>query len=121
MSSVFVEESQIQGYHSHVYFDANSIEQARALCEAAQERFGAEGLLMGRMHERSVGPHPDWSCQLAYDAALVSKVLPWLALNRGNLVIFTHPLSGDDLRDHRDYAIWMGAVRPLNLAIFAGR
>jgi len=41
--------SQIQGYHAHVYFDADTIEQARALCEAAAEKFG---VVMGRIHER---------------------------------------------------------------------
>lgn len=109
-------EKLIKGYHSHVYFNAETKAQARALCEAAAERFA---LTMGRMHERPVGPHPDWSCQLAYDADVLNQVLPWLALNREGLVVFTHPLSGDDLRDHRDYAIWMGQVRPLKLSIFA--
>lgn len=107
----------IQGYHSHVYFDANTVEQARELCEAAAHRFV---LKMGRVHERPVGPHPDWSCQLSYDASLLNEVLPWLAVYRNGLVVFTHPMTGDDLRDHRDYAIWLGDVRPLNLSIFQG-
>lgn len=46
----------IKGYHAHVYFDARTIEQARALCEQAAQLFA---LKMGRVHERSVGPHPD--------------------------------------------------------------
>lgn len=106
----------IQGYHSHVYFDAQSYQQALELCTRAAQTFPA--VRMGRMHERPVGPHPDWSCQLSYPAELLNEVLPWLAMNRNGLVIFTHPISGDDLRDHRDYAIWMGAVRPLDLSIF---
>lgn len=105
----------IKGYHSHVYYDADTMAQARQLCEAAAQRFD---LVMGRMHQRPVGPHPDWSCQLAYGAELFNQVLPWLAVHRNGLVIFTHPISGDDLRDHRDYAMWMGAVRPLNLQMF---
>jgi len=108
--------ASIHGYHSHVYFDARTYDQALKLCTAAADRFPQ--LKMGRMHQRPVGPHPDWSCQLSYPAELLNEVLPWLALNRDGLVIFTHPLSGDDLRDHRDYAIWMGAIRPLNLSIF---
>ena len=108
----------IQGYHSHVYFDASTVEQARELCEVAAQRFD---LKMGRVHERPVGPHPDWSCQLSYDASLLNEVLPWLAVYRNGLVVFTHPMTGDDLRDHRDYAIWLGDVRPLNLSIFHGR
>jgi aromatic ring-cleaving dioxygenase len=107
----------ITGYHAHIYFDASTLAQAQALCEEAARRFT---LAMGRVHQRPVGPHPDWSCQLAFDAPLFGEVIPWLALHRAGLVVFVHPLTGDDLRDHRDHAIWMGAVRPLKLSIFSG-
>lgn len=106
---------RIQGYHAHVYYDASTFEQARALCEEALRLFAVS---MGHMHQRPVGPHPDWSCQLSFAPELIGVVLPWLALNRDGLVVFLHPLTGDDLADHRDHAIWMGAVRPLNLALF---
>jgi aromatic ring-cleaving dioxygenase len=104
----------IKGYHAHVYFDAASVLRARAVCEQAAALFP---LKMGRVHERPVGPHPDWSCQLAFKADLFSQVVPWLMLNRNNLVVFVHPLSGNDLVDHRDRAMWMGAVRPLDLSV----
>ena len=75
-------------------------------------------LKMGRVHERPVGPHPDWSCQLAFEPQYIGEVLPWLALNRKGLVVFLHPDTGDDLLDHTEHAIWMGAIRPLDLSIF---
>lgn len=105
----------VQGYHAHVYFNADTVDQARALCEEATQRFG---LKMGRMHERPVGPHPDWSCQLAFEHAQLADVMLWLALNRKGLVVFLHPLTGDDLADHTEHAIWMGAVRALDVSIF---
>jgi len=101
---------QIKGYHAHVYFDANTINQARTLCELAAQLFA---LKMGRVHER-----PDWSCQLAFGPELIGEVLPWLALNRKGLVVFLHPDTGDDLLDHTEHAIWMGAMRPLDLSAF---
>jgi|SRR5450830_360042 aromatic ring-cleaving dioxygenase len=107
---------RIKGYHAHIYFDASTLEQARELCELAATTFP---LKMGRVHQRPVGPHPDWSCQLAFEAQYIGVVLPWLALNRKGLVVFIHPLTDDDLADHRDHAIWMGAVRPLDLSIFS--
>ncbi|AZC15469.1 MULTISPECIES: DOPA 4,5-dioxygenase family protein [Pseudomonas] len=106
---------RIKGYHAHVYFDASTIEQARALCEQAAQLFD---LRMGRVHERQVGPHPDWSCQLAFGPELFGQVVPWLALNRQGLVVFLHPETGDELQDHTDHAIWMGALRPLDLSVF---
>ena len=102
-------------FHAHVYYDAGTIEQARRLCENCRDRFGVK---MGRVHEKPVGPHPDWSCQLTVQPEKLGEVMTWLAMNRDGLVIFSHPNTGDSLRDHRDFAIWMGTVRPLNLAQF---
>ncbi|MFP8777089.1 DOPA 4,5-dioxygenase family protein [Hydrogenophaga sp. RWCD_12] len=107
-------DPRIYGYHAHVYFNADTLAQARSLCEAAAARFP---LKMGRVHEKPVGPHPDWSCQLAFKAALFADVIPWLLLNRQGLVVFVHPITGQDLVDHRDRALWMGAVRPLDLSV----
>lgn len=110
-------ETRIRGYHAHVYFDASSIGQARALCEAAAARFA---LKMGRMHEKLVGPHPQWSCQLAMRAELFGEVIPWLMLHRGELVVLVHPITGNDLVDHRDHAFWLGAAQPLDLSTLSG-
>ena len=107
---------EISGFHAHVYFDEGSVEQARELCEAAVERFGVS---MGRMHERPVGPHPRWSCQLAFPPEQFGDFVPWLAVMRGGLTVFIHPETGDDLSDHRDRAIWMGEMLPLKLEMFA--
>ena len=47
-----------------------------------------------------------------------APVMTWLALNRDGLIVFAHPDTGHDLEDHRDHAIWMGAMLPLKLDIF---
>lgn len=104
---------RIKGFHAHVYFDAETLPQACALCEEAARRFP---LKMGRVHDKRVGPHPDWSCQLAFKPELFGDVVPWLALNRGGLNVLVHPITGSDLKDHRDFPLWMGEVRPLDLA-----
>jgi len=105
----------VGGYHAHVYFDKCTLEQAQQLCENAAEIFEIE---MGRVHQKPVGPHPCWSCQLAFSPQQFPEVVPWLALNRAGLTVFVHPQTGDDLRDHRDYAMWMGTVEALDLSIF---
>lgn len=102
-------------YHAHVYFDAATIEQARALCRAAAERFGA---VMGRVHERRVGPHPHWSCQLAFDSHQFDALIPWLDAHRDGLTVFVHGLTGDDLADHTAHASWLGAPAALDLSVF---
>ena len=108
-------EQVITGYHAHVYFDADTVEKATALCAAARDRFG---VVMGRVHERPVGPHPMFSCQLAASIEQFGALLPWLALNRDGLIVFAHPETGDDLADHRDHGIWLGRGLELDLTIF---
>lgn len=111
----YTDDSTVSGYHAHVYCDARTVDAARALCAEAGRRFAVS---VGRMHEKPVGPHPCWSCQLAFAPGEFGRVIPWLALNRGGLVVFVHPETGDALRDHRDRALWMGEVMPLELSIF---
>jgi aromatic ring-cleaving dioxygenase len=108
----------IQSWHAHVYFDAVTIEKARRICTEASQRLG---LTMGRVHEKPVGPHPDWSCQLAFGPEKIGDVIGWLATRREGLVVLVHPETGDELRDHTEHAVWMGAVRPLDTTIFAKR
>lgn len=112
-----VDMPRIRGFHAHVYFDATTVEQARTLCLEAANKFK---VAMGRVHQQPVGPHPDWSCQLAFSPLVFAELIPWLALHRSGLVVFIHPITGNDLIDHRDYAMWMGAVRPLNLSVLSG-
>ena len=105
--------SSITDYHAHIYYDAGSKPAAAALRQEMEAEFPTA--VFGRWHDRPVGPHPDWSFQIAFKADLFQPIVSYLALNRGALVVFVHPQTGDSLADHRDYAIWMGAVRPLAL------
>ncbi len=107
--------SIINGYHAHIYFDHDTVDQARALCQAAGESFGVG---VGRLHERNVGPHPMWSCQLSASPAQFAELLPWLSLNRDGLIVFSHPDTGEHLVDHRDRGIWLGTGLVLDLSIF---
>ena len=105
----------IADYHAHVYYDKESKAAAQTLRSELERQF--PGARYGRWHDRPVGPHPDWSYQIAFAPDLFDTLMPFLALNRGQLVVFTHPNTDDGLADHRDHAIWMGAIRPLDLSV----
>ncbi|MDJ0593290.1 MAG: DOPA 4,5-dioxygenase family protein [Pleurocapsa sp. MO_226.B13] len=111
----FQDINLIEKYHAHVYFDESTVDLAQLLCEEAGNRFN---VTVGRMHRRPIGPHPSWSCQLAFDRSNHTELLTWLALNRNGLTILIHPLSGNDLKDHTAYASWMGESQELNLDVF---
>lgn len=99
-------------YHAHVYFDAATVAQARALCEEAGRLFR---VAVGRVHEKNVGPHPRWSCQIAFSAAQFDQLVPWLDAHRGGLDILVHGLGGNAIQDHTEYAYWLGKDWPLDL------
>ena len=102
-------------YHAHVYFDAQTVDRARRLCEDARTQCG---VAVGRVHEKLVGPHPRWSCQLAFDSKQFDALIAWLIEHRGGLTIFVHGLTGDDLEDHTTHASWLGKPAKLNLEVF---
>ena len=110
-----MQPSLIDSWHAHVYFDAGSRDVARALREVINVELAGQ-IEMGRFHERAVGPHPMWSYQLAFEASRFAHIVSWLALNHGALDVFVHPNTGDELRDHRDCALWLGRSYDLNLA-----
>lgn len=102
-------------YHAHVYFGPDTVAQARALCQQAGELFR---VAVGRVHEREIGPHPHWSCQIAFDSAEFERLIPWLDLHRNGLDVLVHGDTGDDLADHTTHAAWLGEPSALKLAMF---
>ena len=107
--------NEYPAYHAHVYFDAQTVAQARALCEEAGKLFRIQ---VGRVHEKLVGPHPRWSCQLAFSAREFDRLIPWLDEHRGSLDVFVHGLTGDELEDHTTHAYWLGHEHTLDLSVF---
>jgi len=102
-------------YHAHIYFGPETVAQARELAREAGQQFKVG---VGRVHEKLVGPHPAWSCQLAFDASEFDRLIPWLDEHRGGLDVFVHGLTGDELADHTLHAYWLGKEWPLDLSIF---
>jgi aromatic ring-cleaving dioxygenase len=102
----------IAGYHAHVYFDQETVEQARALRDRIDKEFD---YAVGRFHEKNVGPHPRWSFQIAFEPSEFGTLVPWLALNRQGLTVLVHGRSGDDIYDHTELVMWLGKSVELNL------
>ena len=108
-------ENAHERYHAHVYFGEGTVEQARALCQEAADKFG---VTMGRVHQKLVGPHPRWSCQLAFDSKQFDALVPWLDEHRGGLTVLVHADTGNNLEDHTTHASWLGEPAELDLSHF---
>lgn len=105
----------VRGFHAHIYFDPEQVTAAQAFAERAKAQFK---LAVGHFHLSPVGPHPRGSCQLTMASDTFAAFTTWAVQERGDLTIFTHGLSGNDLADHTRYVIWFGPSEPLNLTMF---
>src|SRR5690348_14757405 len=109
-------EQSIRGFHAHIYYDPEEVEQAKQLAAAAQARFP---IAVGHFHLRPVGPHPRGSVQLTVPRDSFGDVAQFLALNRGGLTIFAHAATRDDLADHTQHVNWFWPSEALDLSIFS--
>ncbi|NRA63085.1 MAG: DOPA 4,5-dioxygenase family protein [Pseudobacteriovorax sp.] len=105
----------IQYYHFHIYFDKSQQKQTKDLVEKLKVLGELE---IGRIHDRPVGPHPIGSCQIKVPAGKMEEMMLWFFEERGDLDIFIHGVTGDDLLDHTKYTAWMGRSYELNLDMF---
>ena len=105
---------KIAGYHAHIYFPSADPAVGAAYQQRVRDRFG-DLVAIGRFHDHAVGPHPIAMFQVAFPAGHLEELFGWLVANREGRSILIHPITGSDLEDHRDHAIWLGPQLPLNL------
>ena len=105
-----------KAYHAHVYYEKETLIFASSLCKKAGDLFN---LKVGRVHEKLVGPHPRWSCQITFGSKDFEEFVPWLDSNREGLTVLIHALSGNDIEDHTIYAYWLGDSVALDLSFFS--
>jgi DOPA 4,5-dioxygenase len=78
------------------------------------------------MTDRSPASIESWHAHVYFDAEsrdaakAFRDVVGWLALNHAGLDVFLHPNTGDELRDHRDSAVWIGRSHALDLRAVGG-
>jgi aromatic ring-cleaving dioxygenase len=102
----------VHGYHAHVYYNPNTLPQARALRDTLASQFPIQ---LGRFSDDPVGPHPVSQFQVIFKTSEFQTVVPWLMLNRQGLDILVHPLTDDMVDDHTVYALWLGTPITLKL------
>jgi DOPA 4,5-dioxygenase len=112
---MFAPPDAITGWHAHVYYDGGSREAAARLREGIAQAF--PDAMLGRWHDKPVGPHPQAMYQVAFAPALFPTLVPFLALNREGLAVLVHPETGRQKADHLHHAMWMGAVLALDASV----
>lgn len=113
MSDPTTDPGTIRAYHAHVYYrDADERARAAELRDAAEAGFE---VALGRWRDEPVGPHPLAMYQISFAAPTFADFMPWLMLNRQGLTILVHPVTGDDVADHRDFPVWLGETLDLDI------
>lgn len=102
-------QSEIKGYHAHIYYDPASREAA-ARVRAGLANFNVQ---IGSWHDEPVGPHPKAMYQALFANDEFARVVPWLMVNRQGLTVLVHPSTGDSYGDHLERSLWLGEVLKL--------
>ncbi|MBU2898117.1 DOPA 4,5-dioxygenase family protein [Vibrio hepatarius] len=99
-------------YHAHIYFNEKSSDFAAQLRTQVTQKFIFS---IGRFNRNFVGPHTMWSFSVTFGKDDFEEFVPWLDSARGNLSVLIHAVTGDDFKDHTDFAYWMGKEVELDL------
>jgi aromatic ring-cleaving dioxygenase len=112
MSNVSAGSPAVNGYHAHVYYDAETRPRAERLREEIAATLSVE---VRQLSDEPRGPHPVPQFRFTFTAAQFENVVPWLMLNRHGLNVLVHPLTDNSYDDHSRYAVWLGAPVALKL------
>ena len=106
-------------YHAHVYYDRFSWPLAERLHQEFNDLLlrGAlpDLVLVGKMYDTSVGPHPMPQFEIQFLASAVPDIAAMIAAT--GLTALIHPLTDDDLADHTTLAQWIGEPLPLDESV----
>lgn len=127
----------ILSYHTHIVYivtDEGQTERAMALRDEARKHFAPllgedcdgrydEGrLCLIDDHDfydpASFGPFPTGEWSMFVPVSYYANVMPWFTQHRGEFSFLVHPNTGCEYEDHSTWAMWSGAVWPLNMGIF---
>jgi DOPA 4,5-dioxygenase len=73
---------------------------------------------VGSLRKKPVGPHPTPMFEAWFSYEVLSRVVDWMKKNNSGLSVMIHPLSGNDLDDHKLHLEWIGTPLILNLEVF---
>lgn len=106
-------------YHAHIYFDGDTLSVAQSLHQKLNDMQASGAIpdlvLVGKMHEKGIGPHPKAQFEIHFLASALPSIVPLLKAT--GLTSLVHPLTDDDLADHTILGEWMGEPLPLDLSV----
>jgi aromatic ring-cleaving dioxygenase len=105
-------------FDAHVYYSAESRNQAIQLRAQAIAHFHDRPIFVGALVDELVGPHPLPMFEINFAASFLGEVVLWLIRNRSERSVLVHEVTGDDWKDHSSGAVWFGEVLKLDESRF---
>ena len=106
-------------YHAHIYYDRDNWAIAQRLHQELSDMqlsgTFSDLVLIGKMYDRGVGPHPKPQFEIQFYASALPRIVPLLRAT--GLTSLVHPLTDDDLADHTTLADWIGEPIPLDESV----
>ena len=107
-NTIFRSLNDINGYHVHLYYDGTTKQYAGHIRREIDRRFNGS-VEIGRWRDLAPqGPHPISHFQVSFPTNMFNQIVPFLALNRGELNILLHPNTGNGYEDHTKNVMWIG-------------
>lgn len=95
-------------FDAHIYFDEGHHDKASHLRDEAIRMFEGKKVFVGEMIPEAIGHHPVPMFEINFPKEHFTEVVLWLMHERGDLSVLVHELTGDDLYDHTQAALWLG-------------
>jgi len=112
MTDTSAQPMKIDGYHAHVYYNADSRPRAVKLREQIAATLDVQ---VRDLSDEPRGPHPVPQFRFTFTTGQFENVVPWLMLNRQGLDVLVHSLTDNSYDDHSRYAVWLGSPVALRL------
>lgn len=102
-------------FHAHIYHEPGQRAASDDLHARLTTMLGGDLLMVGKLREGPVGPHPLPQFEIHFLKRALPQVLP--LIEASGLRALVHPLTDDDLADHTTLATWIGAPLDLDLSV----
>lgn len=103
---------EVKTYHIHIYYEVGQANEAGAkgLAQKIARAF-PEHVQEVHEYDKPGGPHAVSNVAVHFNAKGFGDIVSWLQFNTGDLSMLVHPKSGDVIKDHIDYGLWLGPKR----------
>ncbi len=112
MSETASRAEKVLGWHCHIYFMPEQRDVAVRLNDGIQDRLPIWDY---RWLDKSNVLHPLPMFRFQFRREDLAEFLEYITLNREDLSILVHAITGDDVVDHSENVMWVGP--PLKLDI----